>query len=364
MKKLRGLTVTVLCLLAGLASAAEPAALTTDHGDKEALTVSWDGRKLAYRVDRAGVLGDDIATLDLKSGESKLLTGSCEKPAYAEGDWAPTFTLDNQQVVFAQGTELWLAPLDGTPRQWTKGQEVRGFKVIPKVGVVFASQRPMSPTDLEGKAPDGVAGFVITKLYRVDTRKEVGTLWTKDMVGDTDRLVSTPDGGLITISHYPSAEGGFDDRTLALLDQKGKRSRIALASPFLFQPAFFAKGRSFAVVDQVFDEALDEFTYPVVTWDLKKGVQGKVDIAVPKGSMITNLWTSPDQQSLLLTMGREGRGFDVYRYAFKDKTLVRLTSNNFADIREGKVSPTEDRLYFIAGRKGQKGNEIYVLDLK
>ncbi len=91
---MRGMLFALLCFLSSSSLAAEPRPPTSDSLGKEGLTVSWDGTKLAYRVDRPGALGGDVAVFDLERGATAVLTSSFKDPVYAEGDWAPTFTLD------------------------------------------------------------------------------------------------------------------------------------------------------------------------------------------------------------------------------------------------------------------------------
>ena len=343
-----------LVLVTFSAAAGEAVRLTPEGAEMRDVRLSPDGRTAVFMLNRSGKLGGDVAVLDLTTRELTNLTLAAFPDAvYGEAGEHVQFTPDGAAVVFIHGTEIWRAPLDGgAPTQLTERENATGLLVVPSLdAVLFSSRRSMSPSDLEGKAPEGVAGFVITKLYRLDLKTRKISLFTRDMVADTDKMALLPDGRIVTIAAYGDGTGRYSDRAVTILDLKGRRSRVC-GPRFEFPPVYVEGGARLVLMDQVFDEKADAFTYPLTTWNTKTLKGGpNLDLKLPAGDEIGKIWSVPGYRHLVISVGTSERGYRLFRWDPSKKALTPLCSESFGTTGDGVVTPDGARLLFQGGAR-------------
>jgi Tol biopolymer transport system component len=170
-----------------------------------------------------------------------------------------------------------------------------------------------------------------------------------------------PDGRLVTVGGYPDKQDGYSNRFITAIDDKGKRTKTSMGPVFSFEPAYLNGGSTLVVIDQVLKG--DDFVYPLVTWDFATKKRGTLDITLPKGQMVSWMWSVPDFKSIVMAVGKEGEGYDIYRFDPASKTPVRLTEKKFASCYGGSITPDGKKLLFVGSLPAVKGEEVWVLDL-
>jgi len=357
-------TLTQMCSM--VPHVGGPRQLTQNKVMDSGVTLSRDGKTIAWLQLRQGTIREDVLVMDLASGKVTNLTAGDAEGVRSEEAFEPQFTPDGKSVLYLDDGDLWQAGLDGSaPTQITQGQFILHFQVVPNwKSVVFTSQRAMALSEFVGKVPEGIAGLVITKLFVYDLDSKSINMLNRYFNADKSVARILPDGKILVITEYMNDKGEWEDRGLSMIDPKGNRTRVKLSAPFSFRPAFLDGGNTMVLLEMDFEG--EKQVFKLITWDFKAQQHGVLELPLPVPQEAGQIWSTPDFGGLIMSLKLADGTWDLYGIDIATKAVVRLTNRNFKWGPEGgQISADGKTMVFVGGPTDSAfDNEVFVLDLQ